>query len=137
LFGVYLAWALWQLWRAAAGDVACLFGWVFAWYITGPLTLSVFLGPRSRMTRVTVGYALLAPPVIYALQSLDDLPKGWLLVYAMLPLVAAIFRTYSSLSSGGRREVRLQAGQQLSLWAEPNHAFDRPAISEQDERRDA
>ncbi|HEY1292459.1 MAG TPA: hypothetical protein VGJ60_05135 [Chloroflexota bacterium] len=108
----YLGWELGRLWRrttsaadfgevhaAALGVSARLLlvlplavlTWVWSWYFTWSLAIVVALGARSMMTRLAVAYTLVALPVVYAHQYLNEqLPGIWVLVMALGPLVVLI-----------------------------------------------
>ena len=84
IFGVYLLWECWRLWRTAADASRSLVDavlaasvraflvllllvltWVLEWYFFWPLALATLLGWHRMLTKVTVAYTLTSLPVFY------------------------------------------------------------------------
>ncbi len=83
--------------------------WVWDWYFTWPLALAVFLGWRSVLAKITVGYTLFAPPVFYAHQYWNThMPGALLLLYAGLPLLLPL--TWRALTDRGQGATRNSLG---------------------------
>ena len=106
IFGVYLGWELWRLWRIA-GDrqrslvepileasarafavlILVVLTWVLEWYWMWPLALVTLIGWRHMLTRVTVGYTLTSLPVFYVHHYWStNMPGVLVLAYALPPL---------------------------------------------------
>jgi hypothetical protein len=104
-FLVYLAWEAWRVWLAASrGDrqpvpVALeattrallvlpllVLTWVWSWYLSCALALAALLDHRSELRWVVVAYTLVAPPIVYAHQYLNqELSGGYVLAFALGP----------------------------------------------------
>jgi hypothetical protein len=103
-FGMYLLWEARRVWldRSAPAVVrasarACLIYVVFAststqtWYFCLPLAIAVLLGWRAGLTRVVVGYSVLALPALYLHYYLRDGTPLWVNpAYGLLPLAPAL-----------------------------------------------
>jgi len=116
LFAAYLAWEARRLARrpdathVVAATVRSLLVYLLVvstsvqpWYFALPIALSVLLGLRSTVARLTLAYALLALPSLYLSYYLRDLVPGlvWL-VYGVGPLLVLLPR----LAAGVRRYHR-------------------------------
>jgi hypothetical protein len=102
VFAIYLVWELWRVWRSD-GDVTevlksstrlllvlplLVMTWVWSWYFSWSLVPAVLVGWRWLGTRLVVAYSLVALPVVYAHQYLNEQLAGvWVLVMALAPLV--------------------------------------------------
>jgi hypothetical protein len=65
--------------------------WVWTWYFTWSLVLATLLGWQSRLTRLVVAYTLIALPVVYAHQYLNERLSGvFVLALALAPLVCLL-----------------------------------------------
>ena len=110
VFLAYLAWDIRQVWRAQdplraviTASVRSLLlvlvlvlTWVLTWYFTWPLTLAVFLGWRTTLTRVVVAISLTCLPFIYLKHYWGDaMPDALALAY-LVPLVGLALRRPSS-----------------------------------------
>jgi hypothetical protein len=110
LFLVYLAWEIRQVWRASdtvravltasvrglTAVLVLVLTWVLTWYFTWPLTLAVFLGWRTTLTRVVVALSLTCLPFIYLKHYWGDaMPDALALLY-LAPLVGLALRRPSS-----------------------------------------
>jgi hypothetical protein len=103
-FGVYLVWEARRVWSDAnaaavvrATARACLIYILVVststqpWYFCLPVAVTVILGWRSSLTRVIVGYSLLALPALYLSYYLRDAtPGGVNFVYGLAPLAPAL-----------------------------------------------
>jgi alpha-1,6-mannosyltransferase len=107
-FALYLLWELWTVWRAAEPAATfrrlvqasarlllalplVVFTWVWSWYFSWALALAALLGLESRLARLVVGYSLVAPPIVYAHQYLNDQLSGALVVcMAIAPLATLV-----------------------------------------------
>jgi hypothetical protein len=104
LFGVYFAWELWRLWRtptlyrtleAATRALLILpllvLTWVWSWYFSWSLLLAVLLDGRARLPRLVITYTLVALPVVYAHQYLNEnLSGAAVLLFVLGPLLGLI-----------------------------------------------
>jgi hypothetical protein len=104
VYALYFAWELWRLWKrptlqmtleAATRALLILpllvLTWVWSWYFAWSLALAVLLDGRSRLTRLVVTYTLVALPVVYAHQYLNDELSGALvLLFSLGPLLGLI-----------------------------------------------
>jgi hypothetical protein len=112
IFVAYASWELGRLWasvrsgaafddafRAAMGVSARLLlvlpllvlTWVWSWYLSWSLAIAVVTGSRTVLTRVVVAYTLVALPIVYAHQYLNEEFSGiWILVMALAPLGALV-----------------------------------------------
>jgi hypothetical protein len=62
--------------------------WVWTWYFTWSIAVAAVLGIRTRLAQTIVAFTLVAPPVFYAHQYLnEDMPSWPLLVYVAVPLL--------------------------------------------------
>jgi hypothetical protein len=62
--------------------------WVWSWYFTWSVAVVAVLGIRTRLAQTIVAFTLVAPPVFYAHQYLNqDMPNWPLLVYVAVPLL--------------------------------------------------
>jgi hypothetical protein len=118
LFGAYLAWEMWRLWRrpvavmetvrASARVLLVLpllvLSWVWSWYFSWSLVLAPLLGWRSRLARLVVAYTLCALPVVYAHQYLTERLSGaFVVAFALGPLLSLLWPTRES---SGRQRSR-------------------------------
>jgi hypothetical protein len=61
--------------------------WVWSWYLSWSLAVAVVAGSRTVLLRLIVAYTLVALPIVYAHQYLNEqLPGVWALVMALAPL---------------------------------------------------
>jgi hypothetical protein len=102
-----LLWQTQRVWRTRSGAAAetdrvtlqatalvlllvplLVLSWVWSWYFTWSLALAAGLGWRSWLARLIVLYSMVALPVVYAHQYLDDmLSGGFIVAMAVTPLV--------------------------------------------------
>jgi hypothetical protein len=96
-----LAWDLLRVWRlrtplatleASARALLLLpllvLTWVWSWYFTWSVALAGVIGIRSRLAQVIVAFSVVAPPVFYAHQYLNERMPDWpMLVYMAVPLL--------------------------------------------------
>ena len=74
-----------------------VFTWVLEWYYLWPLALTVLLGWRRMLTRVTVALTLTALPIFYVHHYWSsNTPASLIFVYAipplLLPVIAWVYR---------------------------------------------
>jgi hypothetical protein len=102
VFAAYLVWELWRVWQAD-GDVRevlksstrlllvlplLVLTWVWSWYFSWSLLPAVLIGWKWAGTRLVVAYSLVALPVVYAHQYLNEqLPGVWVLAMTLVPLL--------------------------------------------------
>jgi hypothetical protein len=70
--------------------------WVWSWYFTWSVALATLIGVRTRLAQTVVAFSVVAPPVFYAHQYLNESVPNWpMLVYVAVPLlVLALARRY-------------------------------------------
>jgi hypothetical protein len=110
VFVVYFGWELWRVWSAASRREARLLQvsleaavrallvlpllvltWVWSWYFSCALALAALLDRGSALRGLTVAYTLVAPPIVYAHQYLNqDLSGGLVLVFALGPVAGLL-----------------------------------------------
>jgi hypothetical protein len=73
--------------------------WVWSWYFTWAVAVAAVIGIRTRLVQIIVALSVVAPPVFYARQYLNERMADWpMLVYVAAPLlVLAIARGYKML----------------------------------------
>jgi alpha-1,6-mannosyltransferase len=122
VFAAFFCGELWRVWRSRGDTVhlvkACtramllvpllVLTWVWSWYFSWSLVLAVLVGWDWRGTRLVVAYTIVALPIVYAHQYLNDqFPAGWILVMALVPLLVLVpirrggaARTFSKRGGG-------------------------------------
>ena len=100
-FAAYLAWESRRVWcspgaasvarasaRASLVYVLLVSTSMQPWYLCLPVSLAVVLGWGSSLTRVTIGYSLLALPALYLHYYLRGATPAWVdVLYALLPVL--------------------------------------------------
>jgi hypothetical protein len=103
-FAAYLVWEARRVWTVASpGAVAAALARssliyivavstsVQTWYFCLPVAVAAALGCRSRLTRVTLAYSVLALPALYLSYYLRDSTPGWVMaVYGVAPLLLLV-----------------------------------------------
>lgn len=104
VFGLYLLWEVRRVWLGAtalavvrATARSCLIYVLVVstsmqpWYLCLPVAITVLLGWRAELTRVILGYSLLAVPALYLSYYLREATPFWVtLVYGLAPLAPAL-----------------------------------------------
>lgn len=99
-FGAYLVWETRRVWSAANATAtvratvrSCLIYILVVstsmqtWYFCLPVAVAALLGWRSTLTRVVVGYSVLALPALYVGYYLRDATPWWVpVIYGLAPL---------------------------------------------------
>ena len=103
-FAIYLMWEARRVWSdptalavVRASARSCLIYILVVstsmqpWYFCLPVALTIPLGWRASLTRVIVGYSVLAVPALYLSYYLRDATPFWVnLVYGLAPLVPVV-----------------------------------------------
>ena len=103
-FAAYLVWEARRVWCLASPAavavalartpliyIVAVSTSVQPWYFCLPVALAAALGWRSRLTRVTLAYSLLALPALYVSYYLRDTTPGWVMVvYGLAPLLLLV-----------------------------------------------
>jgi hypothetical protein len=62
--------------------------WVWSWYFTWSVAVAAVIGIRTRLSQIIVAFSVVAPPVFYAHQYLNEQMPDWpMLIYVAVPLL--------------------------------------------------
>ncbi|MCA1645228.1 MAG: hypothetical protein LC797_07070 [Chloroflexi bacterium] len=140
IFGVYLIWETRRVWSDASATAvirasarSCLVyvlvvsTSVQPWYFCLPVAMAVLLGWRAGLTRVIVGYSLLAAPALYLSYYLREAtPFGVSLVYGLVPLAPLAPALSGWLVRRAAARAREPASPQPNAGAAQTHAPHQP-----------